>query len=441
MSSIQEPAKRTAPSAEVLATEVTTAQVPAVYRRLATEIGPEHWQWAVARQETAIRSNHFLGDYLRSEYAVAYQLDKLRVQVAAHGDVPPQACNDRSIFPALGFAAQVLGVLNRCTKKQARTFVRRVRTAFSSAENMHGLLLELQAATHFTRRGKHVSWHRASNAGTFDLLVDDLGPSGLEVECKSISDNKGRRIHRLDALNFWGAVWKDISTVARHLHTGMAVVLTVPYRLPSDPERQAALAREVVSQVVAGSSARLSDGADLRVQSFDPDKVKAAMKGDRQAMRSAIDVATGTANREVALYGTPGGGILAFAMQSAVEDDVLDQVFATLNDSASRQFTGQRGALFWVALQGLDAEQLMSVHEHDSDPGQRPTGLRLGVNNFLTNAPDHIVGIVFGSRSGLRPTEDGSTDMGGVTNFFLKEESPYWHESFREPLRESGGIA
>jgi hypothetical protein len=59
---------------------------------------------------------------------------------------------------------------------------------------MHGLRLELQAATHFSRRGNHVSWHRVNNAGTFDLLVDDLGPSGLEVECKSISDNKGRRI-------------------------------------------------------------------------------------------------------------------------------------------------------------------------------------------------------------------------------------------------------
>ena len=412
-----------------------------MYRRLATAIGSEHWQGAVARQEAAIRSNHFLSNYLRSEYAIAYQLEKFRVLVAANGDVPLQACNDRSLFPAVGFAAQVLGVLKSCTTKQARTFVKRVRTAFASAENMHGLCLELQAATHFTRQGKRVTWHRANSAGTFDLLIDDLGPLGLEVECKSISDNKGRRIHRLDALNFWGEVWSDISTVAQHLHTGMAVVLTVPYRLPANPEQRAALVREVVSQVVTGTSARLSDGADLRVQNFDPCRVKTAMKDDRQAVRSAIDMATGTTNREAALYGTPAGGLLAFVMQSAIEDDVLDQTFATLSDSASRQFTRQRGALFWVALQGLDAEQLMSVHEQDSDTGQRPTGLRLGVSSFLTSAPDHIVGVVFGSRSGLHPTEDGKTDLGGMTNFFLKEESPYWHESFRAPLRGSGGLA
>lgn len=144
---------------------------------------------------------------------------------------------------------------------------------------------------------------------------------------------------------------KDISTVARHLHTGMAVVLTVPYRLPTDQEQRAALASEIVSQVVAGTSASLSGGVALRIQNFEPEKVKAALAGHRQAMRNAIDVATGTTNREAALYGTPGGGMLAFVMQSAVEDDVLDQVFATLKDFASRQFTGQRGALFWVALQ------------------------------------------------------------------------------------------
>ena len=131
------------------ATQMTTAEIPAMYRRLASAVGAEHWQWAVDRQEEAIRSNHFLGDYLRSEYAISYQLDRLRKQVAALGTVPGTACNDPSIFPSLAFAAQVLGVVDRSTVKQARAFIKRVRTAFTSSENMHGLRLELQAATHF----------------------------------------------------------------------------------------------------------------------------------------------------------------------------------------------------------------------------------------------------------------------------------------------------
>lgn len=406
-----------------------------MYRRLASAIGAEHWQRAVARQEDAIRSNRFLGDHLRSEYAIAYQLDRLRKLVAGFGTVPHEVCNDPSIFPSMGFAAQVLGVLERSTVKQARTFVKRVRTAFSSSENMHGLRLELEAATHFARRGQRVAWHRVNNGGSFDLLIEDLGPKGLEVECKSISENKGRRIHRRDALEFWGEVWKDVAGIAQNLRSGLAVVLTVPYRLPIDAVERVALAREVVARILAGCGATLGGGAEVRIGSFDPAMIEAAKDKGREEWRKAIDATTGTANREAVVYGNPAGGMLAFVMQSAVEDDVLDQVFATLDDSAARQFTRKRGALFWVTLQGIDADQLLSLHEQDSDPGERPTALRLRVSDFLSRAPDHIVGVVFSSRSSLFPAVDGITESGGATNFFLKEESPFWHASFRGPLR------
>ena len=106
-----------------------------MYRCLASAIGAEHWQSAVVRQEEVIRSNHFLGDYLRSEYAIAYQLDRLRRLVARFGTVPYETCCDPSIFPSLAFAAQVLGVLEVSSTKQAKAFVKRIRTAFSRSEN------------------------------------------------------------------------------------------------------------------------------------------------------------------------------------------------------------------------------------------------------------------------------------------------------------------
>ncbi|MFZ2269273.1 MAG: hypothetical protein WAV95_16985 [Azonexus sp.] len=417
---------------------MTTAEVPGIYRRLAGAIGANHWQGAVARQEQAIRSNPFLGDYLRSEYAIAYQLDRLRRLVEKFGIVPYEACNDPSIFPSLAFAAQVLEVLQRSKAKQARTFVRRVRTAFSSSENMHGLRLELQAATHFARRGQTVTWHRVNNGGTFDLLIEDLGTTGLEVECKSISEDKGRRIHRRDALEFWGELWRDVPDIAKNLSTGLAVVLTVPSRLPVDAVDRAALAKEIITQIVAGSSATFSGGAEVRIVPFDPTKIEAVKDNGHDEWRKAIDTATGTANREALVYRTLAGGMLALVTQSAVEDDVLNQVFATLDDSAARQFTCTRGALFWVALQGIDADQLLSIHEQDSAQGEQPTALKLGVTSFLNRAPDHIVGVVFSSRSSLFPTVDGTPDLGGLTNYFLKEESPLWHVSFRDPLRAAG---
>lgn len=413
------------------ATQMTTAEVPQTYQRLADTIGAEHWQAAVAQQEGAIRANPFLGDYLRSEYAIAYQLEWLRRTVAKFGTVPHEVFNDPCIFPALAFAAQTLRVLEISSANHGRAFVKRVRTAFSSSTEMHGLRLELQAATHFIRRGHRVTWHRSKNEGSFDLLIDDLGATGLEIECKSISEDKGRRIHRLDAREFWGELIKDLAGVVRNVRSGLAVVLTVPYRLPKTADERRALGREVIARILAGSGATLGGGADVRICPFDPAKMDAATEKSRNALKAAIDAATGTFNREATVFKTPSGGTMAFVMQSAVEDDVLNQMFATLRDSAARQFTCKRGALFWVALQGIDADQLLSL----SAPGEHPTALQLGVSDFLREAPDHIVGVVFSSKSALIPMVDGDTDSGGTTIFFLEEESPFWDTSFRGPLR------
>jgi DNA-directed RNA polymerase subunit alpha len=45
---------------------------------------------------------------------------------------------------------------------------------------------------------EHVIAHLVGG-GTFDLLVTDIGSDGVEVECKSVSDDKGRNIHRREA--------------------------------------------------------------------------------------------------------------------------------------------------------------------------------------------------------------------------------------------------
>ena len=417
------------------ATPVTTSEIPKIYRCFAGAVGAEQWQGAVDRSEKAIRSNHFLGDYLRSEHAISYQLDRLRKHVASFGTVPTALCNDPSIFPSVAFAAQVLEVLDGSTFKQCKEFVKRVRNAFSSAENMHGLRLELNAATHFAGLGQRVVWHRVKHEGSFDLLVENLGPEGLEVECKSISENKGRRIHHLCALEFWGELWKDLAGVAHSLRSGLAVVLTVPDRLPTDPSEKAALAREVIARILVSSGGPLSGGANLRLHEFDLSDVKVSKDNSHDERRNSIDALTGTANREAIVYGTPAGGILILAMQSAVADDVFDQVFSTLNKYAPRQFTGKRGALFWVSLQGLDADQLLSVHKQDCSPGVQPSELRLRASDFLNGAPNYVVGVAFASRGGLLQAVGNRMGSGGATNFFLNESSPHWHASFRDPLR------
>ncbi|MDR2128218.1 MAG: hypothetical protein LBP52_04010 [Burkholderiaceae bacterium] len=80
---------------------------------------------------------------------------------------------------------------------------------------------------------------------TFDLLVPDIGNSGVEVEYKSISEDKGRKIHRRDALEFFHLVASKLARICKTLKVGLSVVLTVPGRLPTSYTDRKALAELV----------------------------------------------------------------------------------------------------------------------------------------------------------------------------------------------------
>jgi hypothetical protein len=85
---------------------------------------------------------------------------------------------------------------------------------------MRGLRLELSAATHFARRARKFAWPEMTGEGTFDLLVQDVGPRGLEIECKAIPEDKGRKIHKREVLDFYRLLWPHIQSTVKGLSTG-----------------------------------------------------------------------------------------------------------------------------------------------------------------------------------------------------------------------------
>lgn len=111
----------------------------------------------------------------------------------------------------------------------------------------------------------------------------------------------------------------------------------------------------------------------------------------------------------------------------------LTSIFDTLSDSARRQFTGTRGAMFLVGLHGLGGGQLFSVAQQDQDASQAPTVLRIAISRFLSGeGRDHVVGVAFLSESGLQPLEAGLVESGGAAYYFPKRESPKWSDDFSD---------
>lgn len=416
-------------------TEMNTRDIPGLYRRFEKEVGATHWRNRVAQCKAEIKGNQFLANYLRGENSIAFQLEHLGALIEQHGQaIPIRVIENPAIYPAVTFAAQVVSLMDASSRHDADRLVRRVHGAFRNPDDMRGLCLELQAATHFIHLGMQISWPETSGIGTFDLLVEGIGLNGLEVECKSVSTEKGRRIHTREAIEFHSILMPQVAPITASLASGLSVVLTLPGRLPKALGERTALALEVARAIYSGvRDVSMPSGPCIRIRHFDAIALNDEYKrGDRRAFRRILDEFSGTRNRESMVMGSLAGGALVFTIQSARDDDWKKATFDTLSDAAKRQLTGTRAGLLLASLDGLDSEQLRSIGLQDRALGSTPSKLQGGVDSFLSSTRrDHVVGVGFVSRSGVVSERDGIIRTGGAAYYFRKKQSPFWSDDFK----------
>ena len=415
----------------VLTVELHTGDIPNVFARFSEVIGDRYWLQRLASIKKTIRDQPFLKNHLVKENSIAIALSRCSDLVTRYGCIPMTEVEDVSLYPAIGLAAQVLSIMEHTSDVEAGKLVKRIQGAFQRPDSMRAIQFEIRAATHFIRRGHAVAWPEMEGIGTFDLLVKDLGTNGLEIECKSVSSDRGRKIHRHEALEFYQLIEKPLQTVGQHLQTGMAIVLTIPGRLPTSLRQREVLAKNVINSFVSTGSTVLEDGSDIRVSEFD----MANLGVNRTASgivipKDAIDRVTATRNRESLFSGNDNGAVI-FVLQSRQDDTMLQYVFEKVNEAAKKQLSRSKPAIILVGFNGLEAEGLLDIVMQDNDPKQSPTALRVAVSEFHENPNrDHVVGVGFLSEGALAQNQPGAIESSGVTYFFPKKKGRFWHEDF-----------
>ncbi|MGT2456534.1 hypothetical protein ACU4GI_26380 [Cupriavidus basilensis] len=399
----------------MLSLDIHTSQIPELFQRFSAVIGEEHWRRRVHHSKQEMKGNVFLREYLVHENEIAFQLDHLSELAQRFGRIPLAEAENHSLYPALSLVVQALSIVDASERDDAERFRRRLHGAFKNPADMRGLRLELVAATHFARRGNMISWPETTGTGTFDLLVEGNRNAPLEVECKSIGADKGRRIHRREIIDYAALLKPHLRSTTSGLRRGLSVVVTVPDRLPSSHRERIDFAKALGRIIFAGSACHMADGTTVRMTDFDVAQVTTSSpQPDPRELRATVDAISGTNNRSAIVIGTREGGMLALTIQSQRDDALMTSVFDTLRDAAKRQLTGLRAGMLLAGFDGLDGEQLRSIAAQDQDPSQPPTALRVAVSQFLSSdTRNHVVGVGFVSRSALQPLASGLVESGG----------------------------
>jgi hypothetical protein len=415
----------------MIETELHTKDIPNIYRRFEQAIGAKYWRSRVRQCKSEMRGNALLSAHLKRENNVAFQLDRLGDMLDRYQWLPIQMVEDRALYPAVRFASQILSLIDASSRQEAERLKRRVHGAFRNPDDMRGLCLELAAATHFIRRGWKVSWPEADKTATFDLLVSDIGNGGLEVECKSISKDKGRRIHEREAIEFHSLLRPHLERLMAGLTKGISAVLTLPGRLSGAFKERQELAKEVGRAISVGADVTLPSGATIEIKHFDPQSLGfAPFQRNTSETRVILDALTETTNREAMIIASHAGGLITFVIQSVQDDNLIKMMFDVLSDAARKQLSGNRAGLLLASLEGIDSDQLRSLSYQDQSLLEPPTGLRVGVSRFLDSTDrKHLIGVGFlGADEFIE--EGGSVRSGGTAYHFHRKESPYWSDDF-----------
>lgn len=416
-------------------TEVDTKHIPEIFERFAALVPPHHAKQQREYVVTQLKRNPLLQDWLAEEYDTALALDECFSLQSERGQLFLSGAELQRLYSAIAFATQTVSVVNAVAADEKRKFAKRVHDAIKNTVAMRALRLELVVATHFLRRGIRITWPEVEGIGRFDLLLNDLGPRGLEVECKAISRDTGRKIPRWDAQEFNNQIFTRIKSIGQQLEVGLSVVVTIPGNLPTSVENRRHLGETVTRQILIGQSSVLADGTDIRIEQFDVNRLISHNAHDIAIDREAIDRVTRTENRECLVVGRRDHGAIVVVLQSAADDRHLKAMFNTLSESAKTQLSRTRPAIFAVGLQGISYDSLRETAAQDFDPRKNPTELRNGVSKFLSSQErDYVVGVAFlsdGERRFQRDTTSTrETGADGTAYYFPKRTAPMWHEHF-----------
>lgn len=414
-------------------TSIHDYEIDQLFRRFRHIIGDSNWRQRVKKLEEEIRGNKFLRHYHLLENDIAYQLNHCSDLELQYGALPVRRMDLSPVYPALAFASHCLSTLERMDATNRTRAIGRIQGAFRNPEDMRALQLEFTAGLHFAKLGHRLSWPELETGGdTYDLLVEDLGPAGLEVECKAISEEKGRRISTRHALEFWHLMQRDLMAATRGLRGGLSIVMTLPDKLPTNHAERKELSNLAARTILSGQRQVYSQAA-ISIHDFDAQLLQGIdWNNAGEGTRDLIESITGTRNRQAMITGLKGGGAVICVIQSSQDDSLFDAIQKTVKRAATRQMTGTRAGMILLELDGMSPEGMVNLAEYDNTPGNAPTSLRRWVSEFLSNTTDrdHVVGIGFLSRGAMTKPSANVVTNSGSAYVFPRRESTYWDDAF-----------
>jgi len=404
-------------------TEIRSGEFPAVFERFEKTIGGNLWRRRVGKIRDDIRGNPYLRDWLLEENRTAFVLNAFSMGKDASGVLPAVQIQDARQYETVAFVTQTMAFLDSVDARIAKAFVGRVRGAFSNPPDFRGLSLEMLTATHMQRQGTVI---QLPQDGTYDWFADREGLA-FEVECKSISGDKGRQIHLRESLDLCHLIKKELGRLIDSVTDGLLLTVKLPAKAPSAYQVRKEIAKQAKRAVLMAQDLA-SDCASITQAHFPKNRlVLTGDPSDRERLTKFMEEHYGQAHGHQAVaHATRAGGLILVTIGSQQGDDMIGETMRTLERAASDQLTGSRPGILCIKFEGLTADELIEI----AQSGDPPTALRIGMHSlWQSSAMESVSRVAFMADGKVEQRASGAWSRVGASYVFDNPKSAFKNDT------------
>lgn len=331
---------------------------------------------------------------------------------------------DHGLYQLAAFSTGVMSLHDQLSTGGRKRLTGQLFDGLKSDSGLLSLQLEVSTITHLVRAGYDVQANDLENGRGFDFLASKDGLD-VEVECKLVSADIGRKIHRRHSAKLLHALTPALEQAFGTGIRGLVVQITLPGRLTVAPAQHEAIVRAVRVGLLAGTADE--PACTVRLHDFQMEaSLFAARRGAQQHVKEVRDLVarlTGRRNSTLMMMVSQGERALVVSLESAQPDAVLDGIRRQLRDAAEGQLTGERPGCLVAELHDLDDSQMLSLITSESPQREGATGLQIMTSDLLqADSRRHVHSVVYRARTGV---DDGQNFVQGKGYAYVVKNE--WH--------------
>ena len=242
--------------------------------------------------------------------------------------------------------------------------------ALKSDYGLGPISYEIKVATHLMRLEFDVEFSDLEGQDTFDLLARK-GNACLEIECKFISADIGKKIHQKRLFQFGNILEPRLRKFLNGNQRGTLVRLNLSDRLYGEEKQQEELSNLVCSAVSEMREYDHNDGNQVVVREFDvfqsPFERSTIKDISRIRISNFVSERFGLDNKNILAIFNENNQAIIVVVESNKSNKVLDGILRQLKEAAKKKFSGLSPAVLCCHLADVTEGELLSLRNSGDD--------------------------------------------------------------------------